>query len=280
MQRRLCMSVIVDGDRLIRYEDAAVHFSVPQHVRYIEDLAFSGADHLAVLEIPDSVVHIGNYAFRMCYSLEEIRLPSKVRSAGSGLFQHCWKLKKISLPEGILMIGGEMFESCHALQTLEIPGSVMEIDRTAFSGCRNLRDIVISPAKLKMLPPAARYAAVLTYMERHAENADVDSTPVDIKRRAENADETLTDETEMTGRSIIDAFVRNRQGNLLDLAINRRNAEAVRYMLKRGLIEADALADYLEKSAERNRVEITALMLEYGQKKDNKRDLFDEDPFR
>ena len=73
---------------------------------------------------------------------------------------------------------------------------------------------------------------------------------------------------------------RDRQGNLLDLAINRRNAEAVRYMLKRGLIAADALADYLEKSAERNRVEITALMLEYGHKTDNTRDLFDEDPFR
>ena len=157
-----------------------------------------------------------------------------------------------------------MFESCHALQTLEIPDSVEKIDRTAFSGCRNLRDIVISPAKLRMLPPAARYAAVLTYMER----------------RAENADDASQEETEMTERSIIDDFARERQGNLLDLAINRRNAEAVRYMLKRGLIEADALADYLEKSAERNRVEITALMLEYGQKKDNKRDLFDEDPFR
>ena len=264
MQRRLCMSVIVDGDRLIRYEDAAVHYVVPQHVRYIEDLAFSGADHLAVLEIPDSVEHIGNYVFRMCYSLEEIKLPQKVAEAGAGLFQHCWKLKKISLPEGILMIGGEMFESCHALQTLEIPDSVEKIDRTAFSGCRNLRDIVISPAKLRMLPPAARYAAVLTYMER----------------RAENADDASQEETEMTERSIIDDFARERQGNLLDLAINRRNAEAVRYMLKRGLIEADALADYLEKSAERNRVEITALMLEYGQKKDNKRDLFDEDPFR
>jgi hypothetical protein len=258
------MSVIVDGDRLIRYEDAAVHYVVPQHVRYIEDLAFSGADHLAVLEIPDGVEHIGNYAFRMCYSLEEIKLPQKVAEAGAGLFQHCWKLKKISLPEGILMIGGEMFESCHALQTLEIPDSVEKIDRTAFSGCRNLRDIVISPAKLRMLPPAARYAAVLTYMER----------------RAENADDASQEETEMTERSIIDDFARERQGNLLDLAINRRNAEAVRYMLKRGLIEADALADYLEKSAERNRVEITALMLEYGQKKDNKRDLFDEDPFR
>ncbi len=258
------MSVNIDGDRLVRYEDAAVHYCVPQHIRYIEELAFSGADNLAVLEIPDSVEHIGNYAFRMCYSLEEIRLPHEVKEAGAGLFQHCWKLKKIRLPEGVLMIGGEMFESCHALQILEIPDSVRKIDRSAFSSCRNLRDIVISPARLKMLPPAARYAAVLTYMERHAEDADY----------APQSD------SEMTDRRLIDDFARDRQGNLLDLAINRRNAEAVRYMLKRGLIAADALADYLEKSAERNRVEITALMLEYGHKNDNKGNLFDEDPFR
>ena len=252
------MPVTISGDRLIRYEDAAVHYCVPQHIRYIEDLAFSGADNLVSLEIPDGVEHIGNYAFRMCYALEEIKLPAEVRSAGAGLFQHCWKLKSVKLPEGMLMIGGEMFESCHALQTLVLPDSLRKIDRSAFSGCRSLREIIISPDKLKLLPPAARYTAAITYMERHAEadpECDHDST-------------------------VIDEFVGDRQGNLLDLAINRRSAEAVRYMLRRGLIETDALAVYLEKAADRNRVEITALMLEYGHNNDNREDLFDEDPFR
>ena len=252
------MPVTISGDRLIRYEDAAVHYCVPQHIRYIEDLAFSGADNLVSLEIPDGVEHIGNYAFRMCYALEEIKLPAEVRSAGAGLFQHCWKLKSVKLPEGMLMIGGEMFESCHALQTLVLPDSLRKVDRSAFSGCRSLREIIISPDKLKLLPPAARYTAAITYMERHAEadpECDHDST-------------------------VIDEFVGDRQGNLLDLAINRRSAEAVRYMLRRGLIETDALAGYLEKAADRNRVEITALMLEYGHNNDNREDLFDEDPFR
>ena len=253
------MSVNIDGDRLVRYEDAAVHYCVPQHIRYIEDLAFSGADNLVSLEIPDGVEHIGNYAFRMCYALEEIKLPAEVRSAGAGLFQHCWKLKSVKLPEGMLMIGGEMFESCHALQTLVLPDSLRKVDRSAFSGCRSLREIIISPDKLKLLPPAARYTAAITYMERHAE-ADA--------------------ECDQHDSAVIDEFVRDRQGNLLDLAINRRSAEAVRYMLRRGLIESDALAGYLERSAERNRVEITALMLEYGHNNDNREDLFDEDPFR
>jgi hypothetical protein len=267
------MPVTIRGDRLIRYEDAAVHFCVPQHIRYIEDLAFSGADGLVSLEIPEGVEHIGNYAFRMCYALEEIKLPAEVRSAGAGLFQHCWKLKSVKLPEGMLMIGGEMFESCHALQTLVLPDSLRKVDRSAFSGCRSLREIIISPDKLKLLPPAARYTAALTFMERHAEAADVRyKSETDIMPAAEQSLEEKS--------SIIDGFVRDRQGNLLDLAINRRSAEAVRYMLRRGLIETDALDGYLEKSAERNRVEITALMLEYGHNNDNREDLFDEDPFR
>ncbi|MBR7088168.1 MAG: leucine-rich repeat domain-containing protein [Mogibacterium sp.] len=251
------MSVTITGDRLIRYEDAAVHYCVPQHIRYIEDLAFSGADNLVSLEIPDSVEHIGSYVFRMCYALEEISMPERIDSIGAGLFQHCWKLKSAKLPEGTLMIGGEMFESCHALTTLELPDSLRKIDRSAFSGCRNLREIIINPEKLKMLPPAARYAAVLTYMERHSG--------------------TSSDCTDK-GSVIIDEFASDRQGNLLDLAINRRSAEAVRYMLNHDLIAPDALAGYLEKSAERNRVEITALMLEYGQNI-SKDDLFNEDPF-
>ena len=251
------MPAVIDGDRLKRYEDAAVRYCVPQHVRYIEELAFSGADSLALLEIPDSVEYIGNYAFRMCYGLEEIRLPAEVSYMGAGLFQHCWKLRRISFPEGTRFIGGEMLESCHALTSLELPDSLIKIDKGAFSGCRSLREIVISPGKIKLLPPAARYTAVLTYMERRAKEDMAAGNPES---------------------GIIDDFVMKRQGNLLDLAINRRNAEAVRYMLTRRLIEPDALAEYLGKSAARSRVEITALLLEYGQtlKKEN---LFEEDPF-
>ena len=144
--------------------------------------------------------------------------------------------------------------------TLEIPGSIVKIDRSAFSGCRSLTEIVISPDKLSLLPPAARYSAVLTYMERHSESD--------------------RDQAEDEGSRIIDDFAAGRQSNLLDLAINRRNAEAVRYMLKRGLAGPDILAEYLEKSASRNRVEITALMLEYGRNYDTSGDPFDEDPFR
>lgn len=246
------MPTRIDGDRLIKYEDAASHFVVPQHIRYIEELAFADSDSLVSLELPQTVDHIGNYAFRMCSSLQEIILPDKIISAGSGLFQHCWKLRSVRLPEGMEMIGGEMFENCHGLRSITIPDSLIKIERNALSGCRNLTEIIIDPSRIRMLPASARSVAALTYMERNAENG---------------------------GCIEIDEYATERQGNLLDLAINRRNAEAVRYMLRRGLVTEDALREYLRRSAVRNRVEITALLLEYGRNVDTG-DPFEEDPFK
>ncbi|MBQ3292390.1 MAG: leucine-rich repeat domain-containing protein [Mogibacterium sp.] len=246
------MPALIDGDRLIKYEDAAVHFVVPQHIRYIEELAFAGSDSLVSIELPQAVDYIGNYAFRMCSCLQEITLPDNIISAGSGLFQHCWKLKSIRLPEGMEMIGGEMFESCHGLRSLTIPDSIVKIERNAFSGCRNLTEIMIDPSRIRILPASARSVAALTYMERNS----VDG-----------------------GSSDIDEYAWERQGNLLDLAINRRNAEAVRYMLRRGLVTEAALREYLRRSAVRDRVEITALLLEYGRSVTTE-DPFEEDPFK
>ena len=246
------MPVTIKGDRLIKYEDAAAHFVVPQHIRYIEDLAFSGADSLISLELSQSVDYIGSYAFRMCYALQDIVLPDTIISAGSGIFQNCWKLRSVRLPEGMEMIGGEMFENCHRLRSLTIPDSIVKIERNAFSGCRSLTEIIIDPAKIRMLPVSARSAAALTFMEQHAESC---------------------------GDEHIDEYARERQGNLLDLAINRRNAEAVRYMLRRGLITEGALREYLKRSAVRNRVEITALLLEYG-RNITTGDPLEEDPFK
>jgi hypothetical protein len=103
-----------------------------------------------------------------------------------------------------------------------------------------------------MLPPAARYIAVISYMEK---NADGD------------------------GNELIDSFVSERQKNLLDLAVNRRSAEAVRYMLARGLVTDDAVREYTARSAERNRIEITALLLDHSRQLGGGSEILAEDPF-
>lgn len=238
-------------------EDAGRHISheyaIPKETHEIAELAFAGSDGLEKLYIPDSVKEIGNYAFMNCYSLREIRLPECIEHIGAGLFQNCWQLRKVTLPEGTKMIGTDMFENCHGLAEICIPSSVKKVARTALSGCRSLRKIRISPEQIELLPASARYTAVITAME--------------------DSEKSGTD-----GNDIIDNYVKEHQKSFLDLAINRRSAGAVRYMIDHHLISEDALREYLSKSAATGRTEITALLLDSIKDKTGAGTL-DEDPF-
>ncbi len=229
----------------IRIEDGIVQ---------VNELAFAGADSLERLLLPDSVREIGNYAFMNCYALREIRMPESVDRIGAGLFQNCWQLRSVRMPEGTLTLGTDMFENCHALAEIWLPLSLKEAARTSLSGCRSLRAIHISPEQIRLLPPSARYTAALTYMEEHA------------------ADPATG------GNAIIENYVKERQKLFLDLAINRKSTEAVRYMLSSGLVDEEALREYLEKSVSSGRTEITALLLDSLRDSDTGSGL-DEDPF-
>lgn len=229
-------------------------YRVPDGTESIDELAFSGSDGLEKLYIPDSVSSIGNYAFMNCYSLREIRLPESIERIGAGLFQNCWQLRKVTLPAGTKMIGTDMFENCHGLTELSIPVSVKKVARTALSGCRSLRKIRISPEQIELLPASARYTAVMTAME--------DS----VRKGCQE------------GLEIIDSYVSERQRSFLDLAINRRSAEAVRYMIDHRLVSTEALREYLQKSSASGRTEITALLLE-SIKDNGAGSPFSEDPF-
>ncbi len=244
------MAADIQGSRFRKLENEVGEYKVPDTVEVLSDLAFADCDRLITLYIPDSVTEIGNYAFANCYSLREIRLPVSVKKIGAGLFQKCWNLKEVILPEGMLALGSDMFEGCHALYSLHIPSSVGSIERTAFSSCRSLKKVYTDPMNISILPPSARYLAVLTYMEEH----DPDD-----------------------GNPIIDQYFEGRSKSLLDLAINRRSTESVRYMLDRGLVAPEALNEYLGKSARTGRVEITALILDHF--RDSAAGSPDPDPF-
>ena len=118
-----------------------------------------------------------------------------------------------------------------------------------------LARVVISPQQIEILPPSARYTAVLTYMEEHAEET-----------------------SDSEDFAVIEQYVKDRQKSFLDLAINRKSTDAVRYMVMRGLIDEEALREYLNKSAATGRVEITALLLD-SLKDSNDNNGLSEDPF-
>lgn len=231
----------MSNETFLKYEGEGSEFTVPDGTLRIGELAFSGADGLERIYIPDSVREIGNYAFMNCYSLREIRMPERLDKIGAGLFQNCWQLRSVRLPEGTKTLGTDMFENCHGLAGIWLPRSLEEAARTSLSGCRNLRAIHISPDQIELLPPSARYTAVLTFMEEHQDAA------------AEDAGGDF---------DLIDSFASERRNSLLDLAVNRRSTGSVRYMLSRGLIDEGSLREYIDRSAASGRVEITALLLD------------------
>lgn len=237
---------------LTKYRGDETEYRVPEGTEIIGELAFAGSDGLEKLYIPDSVASIGNYAFMNCYSLREIRMPESIDRIGAGLFQNCWQLRKVVLPEGTRMLGTDLFENCHGLIELNIPESVTKVARTALSGCRSLRKIRISPGQIDLLPASARYTAVMTAME-DSENGGRE------------------------GSEIIDRYVQERQRSFLDLAVNRRSTEAVRYMISHNLVSDEALREYLSRSVSAGRTEISALLLD--SLKDRRVNTLDEDPF-
>lgn len=248
---------MMNNEVFLKYEGEGSEFTVPEGTLRIGELAFAGADGLEKICIPDSVKEIGNYAFMNCYSLREIRLPDSLDRIGAGIFQNCWQLRKLRLPEGAVTLGTDMFENCHALSEIWLPRSLAEAARTSLSGCRSLKSIHISPEQIEILPPSARYTAVLSFMEEHQDAGK------------EDADGDF---------GLIDSFVSGRRRSLLDLAVNRRSTGAVRYMLARGLIDEEALSEYLDRSAAAGRVEITALLLD-GLKDMKRTDALLDEPF-
>ena len=257
-------------------------YKIEEGAARIDDLEFAGADGLESLYIPDSVTAIGKYAFMNCYSLKEIRMPKRTERIGAGLFQNCWQLRSVRMPEGTETLGTDMFENCHALEELWLPVSLKEAARTSLSGCRSLRAIHISPGQLGILPPSARYIAAMTFMEEHAnylpayEHSCTDAENAESK--AGDKETYKSTETQYCDYEIIDAYIRERQKSFLDLAINRRSAAAVRYMVNRGLLSEEALREYLDRSAAAGRVEITALILD-SLKGTSPLDILNNDPF-
>ena len=68
---------------------------IPESVRNIGELAFSGCDFLSSVSIPEGVESIGLLAFSQCYSLTTVVIPQSVNSISSRAFYGCKSLSQI-----------------------------------------------------------------------------------------------------------------------------------------------------------------------------------------
>lgn len=235
------MPKLIAGHTLINYDENVPRVIIPKYVFSIADRAFSERGQIKTIEMGESVKSIGNYSFRMCYNMKEIILPARVDEFGIGVFENCWALESVSLPEGVKRIDTEMFLECNSLRDICIPDSVKDIDLDAFERVPKLMQLRISPEKLDILPKESRAIAVLSYMEEHDSDEEQDK---------------------ISDVGIINDYVEEYGETLIRLAIDQSRTHAIRYMVRRGLVQTEHISELVEMAAKLRNSEIVALLID------------------
>lgn len=115
-----------------------------QHIRVIDEYAFSGCDGLRTIHIPSSIEIIGGNAFSNCSNLENVELYSNISSLSYGIFSGCSKLSNIVIPDSVESIESDAFYGCSSLKELYMHASVKYIQIDAFAECTSLTDIIFN----------------------------------------------------------------------------------------------------------------------------------------
>ena len=155
----------IDGDKLIKCDNAYGDIIVPSGVREIVDGVFEGTN-IASVKLP-TVEIIGEGAFRNCAGLQEIKFSDRLKTIGDGAFEGCSRLYLVDLsqtavdvlpdavfrgckrlnfvhfPQHLREIGNNAFEDCEEMLELILPGSVRRVGTEAFAACRKLARVVI-----------------------------------------------------------------------------------------------------------------------------------------
>lgn len=135
-----------DKTELIQYPvgNDRRHFSIPNSVRRIREMAFYGCSNLTSVTIPNSVSDIDDCAFENCTSLLSVTIPNGVTTISSCTFCYCTSLTTISIPNSVTRIEGGAFLSCSSLVSINIPSSVTHIDDYTFNRCDSLTEFTVN----------------------------------------------------------------------------------------------------------------------------------------
>ena len=156
---------------------------LPEELRSIGSLAFSGCQNLKEIVIPEGVIRIGNQVFCNCYNLVSAEIPKSLTDIDSAPFAYCHCLESIrvspgnpayevvdqmlvekqsrrivsaagtisgkyEIPAGIREIGARAFQGCEKITELVVPNSVTVIDEGAFTNCFALQELIL-PASVR-----------------------------------------------------------------------------------------------------------------------------------
>ena len=117
--------------------------TLPESVKQIGSLCFSGCVKLKSCNIPSQVTRIEPQTFNRNQSLISITIPDSVNYIGNSAFDGCTKLQTANIPNGITRLEYGIFNNCVSLTNTTIPNTVRFIGQYVFLGCNNITELVI-----------------------------------------------------------------------------------------------------------------------------------------
>lgn len=142
-----------DLESIWRYPAAktGTSYSVPNHVKIIEEDAFSGSQYLSSLDLGSGLTTIKDHAFYGMISLTSIIIPNQVETMGIYVFRDCISLENVTLGSGLTSINAYLFDNCSSLTSIIIPYGITLIGYGAFSFCTHLTHVYILRTSLNGL---------------------------------------------------------------------------------------------------------------------------------
>ena len=138
--------VLFNADKtiLILYPMGKIgNYAIPDSVKTIEAVAFSGCSGLTSVTIGNSVETIGDNAFSGSGLKGTLTVPNSVKTIGGCAFSGCSGLTSVTIGNSVETIGYGAFWECSGLTSVTIGNSVETIGYNAFSGCSRLYAVAI-----------------------------------------------------------------------------------------------------------------------------------------
>lgn len=226
-----------------------------ERVTVIDNFSFSDSEYLKRVVVPPGVRNIRGKAFLDCHSLESIELPEGLEIIEYSAFGNT-ALKSVRLPKSLREIGERAFRSCRELERVEFNSSPL-IGASIFEGCPKLppETVVIGLARSTDITRPLfdkRNPSIMAELVFPKAEPESDCFRPDVFRLLLKNNSFRSLNPKRVLRGIID----ENKPNLLPLAEQY------------GMLEDEKLLkNLISYSAECRRVECTAYLLEFKNRK-------------
>lgn len=119
------------------WEPSNIDEQTPVYYGEIPQGLFTNARNLTSIHLPESLKVIGRMAFSGCSSLESIDIPNTVEEIGTKAFYGCGGIKNINIStnSNLTSIGDQVFTTGSLIESLTLPECLTYISGEAFLGC-------------------------------------------------------------------------------------------------------------------------------------------------